>query len=281
MITYGHEKYIQRAIEGVLMQECDFNVELIIADDNSPDQTNRIVQQLKERHQNGVWIHYTKHQKNKGMMSNFVWALSQCKGDYIALCDGDDYWTDVLKLQKQVSFLEKNKEFVLCFHPCYFLKVDSTLKKQSLHTMDYEYTIKNILSNSRIPSASLVYRRSEAPNKFPSWFYEIASGDVALIMMLFEKGKFKLLDDYMSVYRLHNHGVSRLHANTKMVHYRAVLYSHLNTYFEYKYEKEIYEALYEVTIKYMPYLRPAFPDYTFGELIRKVWGKFLKRVYLK
>ncbi len=108
MITYGHNQFIHQAIEGVLMQKCDFEIELIIANDCSPDNTDKVVEGILQRHPNANWINYTKHSENKGMMSNFIWALQQAQSKYIALCDGDDYWTDPLKLQKQVDFLEGN-----------------------------------------------------------------------------------------------------------------------------------------------------------------------------
>jgi glycosyltransferase involved in cell wall biosynthesis len=113
MITYKHEQFIAKAIEGVLMQKCDFEVELIIADDCSPDKTEEKVFQIIKNHPKNSWIKYTKHKTNKGMISNFNWALNQCKGKYIAMCEGDDYWTDPLKLQKQVDFLEKTRNIQL------------------------------------------------------------------------------------------------------------------------------------------------------------------------
>ena len=101
MITYKHESYIAEAIEGVLKQECDFELELIIADDCSPDSTEQIVKEIINNHPNGHWIRYTKHQTNLGMINNFIWSVKQSNGKYLALCEGDDYWTDPLKLQKQ------------------------------------------------------------------------------------------------------------------------------------------------------------------------------------
>ena len=113
MITYYHEEFIEAAINGVLMQDCNFSFELIVADDNSPDQTVLVVDKLKRQHLKGDIIKYTKHQKNKGANSNLLWALKQSKGEYIAICEGDDYWTDPLKLQKQVDFLEQNPDYGL------------------------------------------------------------------------------------------------------------------------------------------------------------------------
>ncbi len=114
MITYGHENYIRQAIEGVLMQECNFEVELILCNDCSPDKTNDIIQDILKSNAKSDRIKYFNHKKNIGMMPNFIFSLQKCSGKYIALCDGDDYWTDPFKLQKQVDFLENNPDFVLC-----------------------------------------------------------------------------------------------------------------------------------------------------------------------
>ena len=129
MVTYGHEQFIKQSIEGVLMQDCDFDIELILANDCSPDLTDEVVRGILENHPKSNWIKYTKHPKNIGMISNFMWAASQATAKYIALCDGDDYWTDPLKLQKQVDFLEANEDYAICFHDVLeFIKTQVSLK---------------------------------------------------------------------------------------------------------------------------------------------------------
>lgn len=117
-ITYGHEKYITETLDGVLMQQYKGPVEFIIANDNSPDATDEVVKKyfLENPAPSNFEIKYTKHETNKGMMPNFSWALQQATGKYIALCEGDDYWIDPLKLQKQVIFLENNEEYNICGH---------------------------------------------------------------------------------------------------------------------------------------------------------------------
>ena len=116
MITYGHEKYIEEAINSVLMQECDFDFEFIISNDCSPDATDSVIRSILNTHPESSPIVYHKQEKNLGMMPNFLFALDQCKGDFIAVCEGDDFWTDKLKLQKQVDFLRENEDCSLCFH---------------------------------------------------------------------------------------------------------------------------------------------------------------------
>ena len=108
MITYGHEKFIKQAIEGVLMQQCDFEVELIIANDCSPDNTDNVVKEILQTDKRALWINYTRQEKNLGVTANLLFALQKCKGNYIAFCEGDDYWTDSLKLQKQRDYFLSN-----------------------------------------------------------------------------------------------------------------------------------------------------------------------------
>ena len=115
-ITYNHENFIRDAIEGFLMQQTNFDYEIIIANDCSPDNTDSFVKKYINNHPKGKLIKYFRHDKNIGVMPNFIFALKQCTGKYIALCEGDDYWTDPYKLQKQVDFLEANLDYTICFH---------------------------------------------------------------------------------------------------------------------------------------------------------------------
>lgn len=106
MITYNHEKYIKDAIEGILMQKTSFPIELIIGEDCSTENTRKIVEDYAEKYPNLIFAQYSE--KNLDMMNNFFNVLQAVRSKYIALCEGDDYWTDPLKLQKQVDFLANN-----------------------------------------------------------------------------------------------------------------------------------------------------------------------------
>ena len=108
MITYGHEKYIEQAILGVLMQEGDFDLELIIANDCSPDRTNEFIEKIISTHPKAGLIKYIKREKNFGVMLNFIEACSHCSGNYIAFCEGDDYWVDKFKIKKQLELFLSN-----------------------------------------------------------------------------------------------------------------------------------------------------------------------------
>ncbi|MGJ8551132.1 glycosyltransferase family 2 protein [Winogradskyella wichelsiae] len=203
MITYGHERYIKQAIEGVLMQECNFDVELIIADDCSPDSTAAIITSIQKNHSNSSWINYSKHTKNKGMMPNFMWALEQCQGKYVALCEGDDYWTDPLKLQKQVDFLETNAEFNYCGHQSSVL-TNGILKEVSVTLK--EFTFKELIFSNLLNTATLLIRK-KAIIKLPVFFNNIPAGDWALQLVAIKDSKAFVFCDNMSVYRMHSEGI--------------------------------------------------------------------------
>lgn len=209
MITYGHEQFIKQAIEGVLMQQCDFEVELIIANDCSPDNTEGVINQLRENHSNSNWIKYTKHQSNKGMMTNFIWALQQAKGKYIAMCEGDDYWTDSLKLQKQVDFLEENTKYSITWTK--FNKIDS---KGQIIASDLpkfqpfiaEVTAENLLENYRTWTLTAVFRSSVFDEVDFSQFKHLKDNSI-YFLALRNTDLGKVLDLNTANYRVHENGV--------------------------------------------------------------------------
>lgn len=208
MITYGHEKYIREAIQGVLMQECNFEVEFIIADDASPDNTEQEVASFKN-HANSHWIKYTKHKKNKGMMPNFLWAISQTQGKYIALCEGDDYWTDPYKLQKQVDFLESNSEYGICAHRVQSVNEFDSNKNYIFpdNTNNQDYTIQQFIKSNLVATCSLMFRKDFFQSK--PWHQKSPFGDILLTLTILKNSNQKLwvFFEVMGIYRIHSNGV--------------------------------------------------------------------------
>lgn len=201
MVTYGHEQYIHEAIEGVLMQEGDFDLELIIANDCSPDNTHLIISEILSSHPKADKIRYIKHDKNIGMMPNFIFALQEANGQYIALCEGDDYWTDPYKLQKQVDFLETNPEYVLSFHKVKILKPNGELVDDFITKVPENYQTQETLARlgNYIHTPSVVFRN--VIKEYPYEFSLSPIGDYFLYMMLTKYGKIKYLEEEMAVYR--------------------------------------------------------------------------------
>jgi glycosyltransferase involved in cell wall biosynthesis len=204
MITYAHENYIEQAINAVLMQECDFEVELIITNDCSPDNTDGVIKKIIKNHPRSSWIKYIKHDKNIGMMTNFVFTFNEARGKYIAICEGDDYWTDPNKLQKQIDFLENNSEYNLVGHHA----TDSNSKLIGKHEKD-SFSFEDIYYRTLIiPTASLVFRNNIV---FEDWITKVYGGDKAIIFLNAKKGKLKILPFLGSFYRLHSGGIEQLY----------------------------------------------------------------------
>ena len=203
MITYNHEKYLKQAINGVLMQKTDFEFELVIANDNSPDNTDKIIREYIQANPNGNKIKYLHNKVNIGMMPNFVNALENCSGKYIAMCEGDDYWKDEFKLQKQVDFLEQNKEYVICFHKVNVEK-DGIIEEDSI-TLEVpkKTTIYDLAKGNYIHTCSAVFRNNLF-EKFPDYFYKSPIGDYFLHMLNSRYGDIYCINDKMAVYRVHD-----------------------------------------------------------------------------
>ena len=199
IITFNHQNYIEEAINSVLSQDCSFNFEIILANDCSTDQTHDIIQSVLKSNPRSSCIKYIEHKKNIGITPNFVFALRKSKGKYIAVCEGDDYWTDNLKLQKQVDFLENNIDYNLVGHYA-MSSQEKVLGKFKNDTFEFKDIYQK---NLRIPTASLVFRNNIS---YPDWIFDIYGGDRAVIFLNAQKGKLKILPFLGSFYRVHEGG---------------------------------------------------------------------------
>lgn len=128
IITYNHESFIAQTIEGVLMQQVNFPIELIIAEDCSTDNTRKICEEYAKEYPEIIRLITT--QNNVGAIKNEHRAMIATKGKYLAFCEGDDYWTDPLKLQKQVDFMELHPEYSVTFHRCTHINVLTNEQKE-------------------------------------------------------------------------------------------------------------------------------------------------------
>ena len=207
MITYNHEAFIAQAIESVIMQKTDFTVELVIGEDCSTDATRAIVQSFEDQFPDRINVLFPN--QNLGMIPNFVATLEKCRGQYIAVCEGDDYWTDPLKLQRQVDFMEANPDCSMCFHWTCQLN-EMTGEIEIIRLMDRKikpfYTLKDVVRTNFIPTASTLFRKSLVP-KLPDWYFTAPVGDWPLFVLYAQKGKVGLLNQIMSVSRIHPGGI--------------------------------------------------------------------------
>ncbi len=204
MPNYGQDQFISQAILGVLSQKAEFEIELIVANDCSPDNTEAIVQEIIQNHPNGSWIKYTRHAENKGAIPNFAWSISQAKGKYIAICEGDDYWTDPFKIQKQVDFLENNEEYSIIFHKVKEINTSGNEAYAILKSPDEEqtYNLKHLAAGNFIHTPSVVFRKNF--DELPSWIIYSPLGDYPLHMLNAQYGLIKYLPEEMAAYRVGN-----------------------------------------------------------------------------
>ncbi len=209
MITYKHEEYIARAIEGVLAQEFNGRVELVIRDDASPDSTRETCKQYQARYPDKIRL--LPLQPNIGMMPNFIRAMDECKGKYIALCEGDDYWTDPLKLQKQVDLLESNPDWVASTHNVFFVDERNRGKEPQLFSAKASQclAIEDVAPTRGYHTASMVIRASVYHDVCLPWLRKgYRSGDKVMALTLLMAGKVYYSSEPMAVYRRHADGAS-------------------------------------------------------------------------
>jgi glycosyltransferase involved in cell wall biosynthesis len=204
--TYNHEKYIAQAIESVLAQITDFSFEIILAEDYSTDHTRAIVKSYHLKYPDKIKLYLSE--QNTGCNPIFYATYHLCTGKYVAWLDGDDYWTDQYKLQKQIDILEKKPEVMFCFHKVtFFDEIDNNVRVSinpniySDNTWDIHHFIHDI---NPINTPSFVCRNLNTP--LPSWFYKLSIADSGYYFLLLQFGKGYYLEDNMAVYRIHNKG---------------------------------------------------------------------------
>lgn len=201
MITYNHEKYIAQAIESVLMQKTNFDYELVIGEDCSTDKTKKVIIKYKNRYPDKIKAIMNK--KNLGMIPNFIQNLRACSGQYIALLEGDDYWTSPHKLQRQVDFLDINQDYTISSHNVYVIQEGS--KSQPIEWLGIDCKTDSTLEDrlrygSGGATCSLVFRRKSII-PLPKWFYTLPSGDWPLQVLCTSKGKMHYFSEVMGVYQ--------------------------------------------------------------------------------
>lgn len=207
-ITYNHEKYIDKCLKGFLNQQTNFGYEMLIHDDASNDKTIKIIKDYQHLYPEIIKpIFQTENQYSqgvRGIMARF--NFPRAKGKYIALCEGDDYWTDPFKLQKQVDFMEQNDSLSFCFHGA------KTLNSKGLFSSYYKH--KQFKDRQIVPkkyflesgggsycTASVVFRKDMIED-IPNYFSECPVGDLPLALLAITKGNIGYLKDEMAVYRL-------------------------------------------------------------------------------
>lgn len=203
MTAYNHEKYLAQCLDSVLGQKTNFDFEIILGEDCSTDRTREIAIEYKNRFPEKIKLFLP--QQNLGMMEMDIATWKLCTGEYIALLNGDDYWTDEYKLQTQADFLDANTDAVMCFHQARVVNETdgSSFETVYLEPGDTMPVESLLLGYNPVMTPTAMIRNVVDP---PEWYADMPYGDMTLYFLLAEKGKIKYIDKLMSVYRIHSNG---------------------------------------------------------------------------
>jgi glycosyltransferase involved in cell wall biosynthesis len=230
MITYNHERFVAQAIESVLAQRGPFSIELVVGEDCSTDATRAIVQRFAGLHPEVV--RPLLPTKNLGMRANFRATLAACRGEYVALLEGDDYWTDPEKLARQVALLDSEPSTPACAHPAEYVDAEGnragTIPPSG--TLEPALDFARILEANRLPTASLVYRRALLPD-LPAWTEGLYMSDWPTQLELARHGPIRTLPQIMSAYRWHPDGAWNGSAPVKRLAAMVEFYDRVEAHF--------------------------------------------------
>lgn len=209
IITYNHENFIRQAIDGVLMQKTNFPFDIIVADDCSKDATTEILKEYQQKFPEKIKL--ILQQKNVGAAKNFVELISAPHSKYIAYFDGDDYWISENKLQKQIDFLEANKNYSLCYHHCNVINYLHYLNVQDIRKKNYTFSFVSSLYSKNGFSVSTVYRTEDFNIKqYEEIIRGALIGDWPMELLLLAQGKKGyFMAETMGVYRDHAEGATK------------------------------------------------------------------------
>lgn len=246
IITYNHEQYIGQSIESVLMQQCNFPIEIVIGEDCSTDNTGVICRDYAQKHS---FVNLSENAANIGMVNNFLQTAKACSGKYIAMLEGDDYWTDPHKLQKQVDFLEANPDFVLCYHDKTHQKEGVIVRESTYDFKADKYFAQEEVFAAHILTVTVVFRNILNEHPFPEAFRNLPLYDFGAWAYLSLFGKCAYLNFNGATYRIHADSV--FSSKEPLANYRKMLWLFrlLKPHFPQSYQPEF--KYYTLLIHYM------------------------------
>jgi glycosyltransferase involved in cell wall biosynthesis len=250
IITYNQASYIADALEGALRQQTDFGVEIVVGEDCSTDGTREIVLDYERRYPERIRV--ITSERNVGIHANSLRTGAACRGKYLAFCEGDDYWTDPHKLQKQVDFLETHPGYSLCCHEVDILcdgvrEIAST--DRYVEFAGDTFSFEDAVRGHFIPTLSVVCWREPAV-QVPDWFTQCLIGDIPMELLVLDRGLGYYLHEKMGTKR-DNPGSISLQPGRAAVATRSLLdmYRHMDAYLEGRHREILHWKIARLSLK--------------------------------
>ncbi len=210
--VYNHQAFLKKCLDGFICQKTNFKFEVIIHDDASTDNSALIIEKYRTKYPDIIKpIYQTENQYSKGIDIFSSIMIPRSQGKYIALCEGDDYWVNPSKLQKQVDFLERHSDITMSFHGACVERVNNKIGKEAapmyINIQDREYSSAELFNKWIAPTASMVFRKDILDFqilKNPA----ILNTDIIVVLLAANKGRIFGFSEQMSVYRVHEGGVT-------------------------------------------------------------------------
>lgn len=227
-ITYNQEKYIAQALDSFLMQKTSFPFEIVVHDDKSTDGTIKILESYQKKYPDIIRLVIEKENQFAKKTVDFIRKMySDARGEYVAVCEGDDFWTDENKLQKQADFLDKNKDYAVCFHPVRVFYEDGAAQDSIFPEVSSGFTAQKLVEGNYIQTNSVMYRKQQSYEPLTDylmpldWYYHLYHAQF---------GKIGFIDEVMGSYRRHSAGIWQDEAKDRTRFLNNHAEAHLNVY---------------------------------------------------
>jgi glycosyltransferase involved in cell wall biosynthesis len=223
--TYQHQAYVGQCLDSILMQQTSFPYEIILGEDESSDGTRDVCVAYARAHPDRIRLFLRSRARSvysAGAITrsaNGIWCRRSARGEFVALCEGDDYWIAHDKLQKQVDFLEAHPDCSLSFHNALRLEQGAAEVTRPVYEKEMQafYDAADVLAGNFVYTAAVMYRRAALPDPLPAWYYRMPFLDWPTFILIAQKGRLGYLGETMSVYRVHAGGSwSRLTEGQRM-----------------------------------------------------------------
>lgn len=223
ILTYNQEQFIAQTLDSILMQKTNFNYQLVIGEDCSTDTTRTICEQYVNQYPQKIKL-LPSLEKNIGLIANYMRTIAACDGKYIAICDGDDYWIDAYKLQKQVDFLNKNPDYSIVYTSVKRLFTDGKMVDYNYNLNKMQLDFDDLIFDNFIHSVTALFRNIQSnENTVPKWINNFPFGDWQTYLWVLKNGsKIHFMEDITAVYRM-NIGVSSTYMKKNSVFVKVLI----------------------------------------------------------